>query len=386
MTGSHPNNQASSVRNFLELFLPAVIKNDKTADLLNHDAFYDKSLLIVAVILISVFAVIIGNAYFYSIAPPDHLQLVLVNAALSVSCLLLLLATSRLWAKTDKFYANGYALAVLISLIGNIYLSGFSWDSPYIPLLIFIPVWAFLLCSPRAAVIFCLILSAFFVVIYFFSATSNFQAPQIFTSDDLNQTKLSVWIATLTLVAITIFTFQKNYVELSKQLSVERSHFAFEADHDGLTGLANRNLFYRRAAHALNITFEEHLMAGIIYIDLDGFKAINDNFGHQAGDAVLIQKAKSLKAAVRSSDTVARLGGDEFGVVLHAIAPNQSEMVIEKIRKAMNIPVEFEGKIFEVGCSIGVSLAQDNGKNIDDLIKHADEQMYLQKKQRAKKK
>lgn len=368
----------------IDYFIPEGIRQQRSVDHISHDAPYQKSVLILAVYLLSMVAIIGTVVFFYVLSPAEYIDLVLVNGVVSVLVFLVLLFAGKQLAQSDKFFANAYACAAFLSLLGNIYLTGFSWTSPYLPLILYIPVWAFLLCDNKSAVIWCLVTALAFILIYSVTV-SGFQAPDILPEKFDNLAQLVGWLGVLTLVGGSVFAFQLNYIELSKKLAVERSHYEFHAEHDALTGLANRKLFYNRAKKALDITFEEDLRAAIIYIDLDDFKSINDNYGHQAGDAVIVAKADSLRGAVRSSDTVARLGGDEFGIVLHAIKPDQSDKVLNKLKAAMEKPIEFEGNTFHVGCSIGIALAQDDGNDVDALIKHADEMMYKVKQAAAAK-
>ncbi len=149
------------------------------------------------------------------------------------------------------------------------------------------------------------------------------------------------------------------------------------ADHDALTGLLNRRLLEDRLEQALTLARRNDALVSVMLIDLDGFKAVNDQFGHLMGDYVLRTVAKRLRDCVRESDTVARLGGDEFVVVLAGQRlPEDASLVAEKILAALTEPVAAGGRRFEVGASIGISIYPRDGTTPEALLKHADAAMY----------
>jgi diguanylate cyclase (GGDEF)-like protein len=119
----------------------------------------------------------------------------------------------------------------------------------------------------------------------------------------------------------------------------------------------------------------------LLYIDLDGFKAVNDSQGHKAGDSLLKEAAARIKNNIRASDTSARLGGDEFAVILNSLnTPVTAEIVAKKILETLAEPIDINGRKNYIGASIGISLYPDNGRSSDELIQRADEAMYYVKK------
>ncbi len=150
---------------------------------------------------------------------------------------------------------------------------------------------------------------------------------------------------------------------------------------DQLTGLPNRALLFDRLNQAglRSLRYPEHQFA-LLFLDLDGFKAVNDTLGHAAGDQLLVHVAERLKDAIRESDTAARLGGDEFVVLLDDIAaPNDPPRVIERIQRVFGEPVLIDGHPVIVGASIGQALSADGFADVEDLLKDADEAMYAAK-------
>jgi len=153
------------------------------------------------------------------------------------------------------------------------------------------------------------------------------------------------------------------------------------AHHDPLTSLPNRQLFFDRFAQALRLAEREKRQAALLYVDLDRFKAVNDTYGHDAGDQLLIQVAMGFTAAVRRSDTVARLGGDEFVVMLPDVkASADVGEVAEKILKVAAAPFTFQGHVLDVGASVGIALYPADGQDEETLLALADEAMYRAKK------
>ena len=149
------------------------------------------------------------------------------------------------------------------------------------------------------------------------------------------------------------------------------------ADHDALTGLLNRRLLDDRLRQAINLARRNESTVAVMLIDLDGFKSVNDRFGHLTGDYVLRTVAKRFKDCVRESDTVARLGGDEFVLLLTGQrAAEASSVVAEKILGALAEPVAAGGRRFEIGASIGISCYPRDGATPEQLLKYADTAMY----------
>jgi diguanylate cyclase (GGDEF)-like protein len=154
------------------------------------------------------------------------------------------------------------------------------------------------------------------------------------------------------------------------------------ATHDALTGLPNRALLSDRFAVALELSRRTSNRLAVMMLDLDRFKAVNDSMGHDVGDKLLKAVGKRLKETVRKSDTVARIGGDEFVVLLPQI-PHAGEAArfAERILDAFREPFVFNGYRPQVTTSIGIAVYPEDGKNIERLLKSADNAMYRAKEQ-----
>lgn len=153
------------------------------------------------------------------------------------------------------------------------------------------------------------------------------------------------------------------------------------ANFDSLTGLANRLMFIDRVSHAIQMaTRRNKPILAVLFLDLDGFKAVNDAFGHEQGDALLQMMAQRIRSAVRTSDTVARLGGDEFAILLEGL-PNETavEPIVQKIIEQVSQPFEFHSAQAFITCSVGVSFFPSGGEDPDALVRNADRAMYASK-------
>ena len=149
---------------------------------------------------------------------------------------------------------------------------------------------------------------------------------------------------------------------------------------DPLTGLPNRRLLVDRVSMALVRARRDQSAMAVLYLDLDGFKEINDRLGHGAGDALLQMVAGRLSAAVREEDTVARLGGDEFVIVLHLSDGADAGQVASKLIAAVSQPYEIEGQAVSVTISAGVALYPVHGEDAETLMKSADLALYEAKR------
>lgn len=166
----------------------------------------------------------------------------------------------------------------------------------------------------------------------------------------------------------------------------EKERLEIMAYYDRLTGLPNRSLFFDRLQQVVAHCLREKNMAALLFIDLDGFKAVNDTLGHDAGDMVLKVVSDRLTGLVRKADTVARLGGDEFVIILSQINSEQDAVTMAQKTLAVvgqKIPLESgleSEKTAQVGASIGISFYPDNGVTIDELLVASDSAMYQSKR------
>jgi diguanylate cyclase (GGDEF)-like protein len=158
---------------------------------------------------------------------------------------------------------------------------------------------------------------------------------------------------------------------------------SYRCSHDHLTKLVNRAEFDKRLANALHKARHHGHQYALLYMDLDGFKAINDTYGHNAGDQVLTQLASCLRAAVRERDTLARLGGDEFGLLMENCSIEEAGGVARDLNAGVgNHSFIYDGYVLKLGVSIGVVGIDKHCQDITDVIRAADAACYLAKRER----
>lgn len=181
----------------------------------------------------------------------------------------------------------------------------------------------------------------------------------------------------------------KNYInelyKLNAELKEKEKTIEKLAYYDNLTGIPNRTLFYEIAEKMLENAKRNNNIMCLMFIDIDKFKRINDNYGHEAGDKAIIKVAEMLKKATRKNDIIARYGGDEFLVLLPQIKSyDDYKKVVSRIVNNKNNFVVLEGKEIKLSVSIGVSFYPDDGSTIDKLLVKADKEMYKIKRNKIK--
>jgi len=169
------------------------------------------------------------------------------------------------------------------------------------------------------------------------------------------------------------------YAAERKSLEMQMAH---KAMHDALTGLPNRTLFHDRLKHAVMRAKRHQSMLGVMFIDLDGFKPINDGLGHDVGDLLLKALGRRLQEGLRASDTAARFGGDEFMVLCEDVADEQHVISIaERLQAAVAEPFRIAGHDLAVSSSMGIVVSTGHEESADSLIRNADAAMYRAKRQ-----
>lgn len=188
----------------------------------------------------------------------------------------------------------------------------------------------------------------------------------------------------LTISAVTDNTGEiTHYISLFSDITEQKRkalRFEYLAHHDPLTGLPNRILFNERLSAAISLAHRHGNALGVLYLDLDGFKQINDTLGHGCGDQLLQQVAGRLTQCIRESDAVARLGGDEFVVLLNEVSGQGNvEEVARKIALSLRAPFNLAAKKTVISVSIGIALFPEHGTDNLTLLEKADAAMYKAK-------
>jgi diguanylate cyclase (GGDEF)-like protein/PAS domain S-box-containing protein len=179
------------------------------------------------------------------------------------------------------------------------------------------------------------------------------------------------------IVQVVDVTYLKD-VERRPTLAMEKAESL--ATHDFLTGLPNRVLLNDRIGNAILVAERKRSRVAVCVMDMDGFKAVNDSFGHLAGDAVLKEVAERFTSALRPYDSMARLGGDEF-VIMFPDATGQEDVrcILDRILKATTLPFEIGGGVIRPSFSLGVAFYPEHGKGVEELIRAADMALYASK-------
>jgi diguanylate cyclase (GGDEF)-like protein len=161
------------------------------------------------------------------------------------------------------------------------------------------------------------------------------------------------------------------------------SELFHKATHDSLTGISNRSLFYDRLRQMLSKASKENNNFGIISLDMDGLKEINDTYGHRAGDAAIKELALRISRTLNETDTVSRLGGDEFAIIASNVS-NRRDIIlmIQNIENEIIKMFEFEGNSIKLRASVGYALFSEDGIELEVLIEKADQSMYQVKRER----
>ncbi|MGM0523300.1 MAG: diguanylate cyclase domain-containing protein [Bacillota bacterium] len=187
-----------------------------------------------------------------------------------------------------------------------------------------------------------------------------------------------LWRTTLTPIfeEETVINIVGSSTDITEQKLLERE-LEKQANYDKLTDLPNRKLFFERLERMITETERDQKQFALLFVDLDGFKHINDQYGHRAGDDVLITVGKRLTESVRKSDTVARMGGDEFTIILRDTHDRDSlEEIVKKIHQRVKEAMRFGDCVCHVDSSVGIAIYPDDGLDSETLLKNADEMMY----------
>jgi diguanylate cyclase (GGDEF)-like protein len=195
----------------------------------------------------------------------------------------------------------------------------------------------------------------------------NFESANAFSDQDME-------IAQAIAAQVSVALYR---LMLEARLAKERAQFQHMAHHDFLTGLANRRLFLDSLNRSIARARRRNAQVGLLYVDMDDFKGINDCHGHAAGDFLLADIASRICGAIREGDLAARLGGDEFGVVLNDVTGHADTVAVgRKIGAALESAADFHGQLLSIHASIGAATYPEHAENAESLLRQADSRMY----------
>jgi diguanylate cyclase (GGDEF)-like protein len=198
---------------------------------------------------------------------------------------------------------------------------------------------------------------------------------------DLNLPLVITTACTSLLSLALILVFLADYFRREKERERSSERLLHMATHDALTGLPNRVLLADRFSHAGSRAQRSHSAFSVMFIDLNGFKQVNDTYGHEMGDELLKSVGVLLKECIREADTLSRISGDEFVILLEDTTWENAEKVAGKIQARLKQPLSVRGIQLNIGLSLGIAVYPEDGMTMNDLLKMADERMYSAKEQ-----
>jgi len=297
--------------------------------------------------------------------------------AFYAGCLVALKRTASL-----TLAGNLFGFGIFCGVTAAVAVTGGFQKSPFLQILLIVPLFVFLICGRRSGYLWTVAIIVTFSAFFALSQT-DIEIPDLASTAHQNVIVYAIWVVLCFSLMTCLAIFDGLNESLAQRIRIERDKFEHEAAHDLLTGLANRRTYHRVLAQSIEECRTSGTQLALLVIDLNGFKPINDRFGHHAGDFVLQIVAERLKNAVRTSDTVARLGGDEFSVILRAIKDQSVAVhVAKKIQDSFSEPVKFENNLLPLNASIGIASYPGDGQDPDALTRSADTAMYSAKQSR----
>ncbi|MEM9254315.1 MAG: GGDEF domain-containing protein [Pseudomonadota bacterium] len=360
---------------FLESLLPSGMRSNP-ADLM-------RSYVLVALTLFN-----IGSAVLALIVINWGLDLehnTWIAVALNGACVLVYSGILWLLGKTQNHRLCSNLLLIAISMIifTGVQITGGFMQSPILQVAVQIPITAFLLLGLREGMYWLLIASLICAASYASSVMGIGSIQMLQNQEVIDGMHTVLLFLMLLIIGGALVVYEIINGMLNRALSAEKDRFEHRASHDDLTGIANRFEFFRRLRTGLEEARDREHKVGVVYIDLDGFKPINDEHGHHVGDETLKAIAQRLTGILRLSDTTARLGGDEFALILPGIrVPEDIDAIMPKILQAIREPIQVENQELVVRGSCGVSIFPLHSQDYDELCRYADTAMYRAKEQR----
>lgn len=330
-----------------------------------------------AIVVGSIVYLVYGMLDFRFVPEPDRATIWLIRVtALTVPLAVFMLSKSRLFEQYRHALLAMIGFTAGVSLIAM--LSALSVDSAcnFYPGLILVTFYTYNFVGTRFIYAFVVDLSLLFIYNLVFGLLQYYPGWVLISHN--------FFIVSANLIGGLAGYFNEQQRRLlflrERELDEDRNQQMVRALHDRLTGLPNRELLSDRLESAMAIALRDHASYGGLFIDLDGFKAVNDKLGHQTGDRVLQIIAHRLKEAVRDSDTVARLSGDEFFIIARGIA-NKADAgrFCDKLLNAIRAPIPELSSNLILSASIGICLFPYPAMSAADIIRRADQAMYQAK-------
>lgn len=357
----------------IDSLIPASLKQD-------FYSFY-KARILVTIILIYALVFMAAIVWMYlapTIAPVGRYAGNIICSASLLGYVVCLL--NLRFREAYRSTAHAAIAITSLSVATGVFISGGPIQSPAITMSLLPSMMAFILLDKRGGLLWtCIIMTVHTLAVL--AHIAGVQFIQLLTADMLALQHLAHCLLAYSAMVGLMYAVETLNMRLKQERDAEHSRFEHLASHDPLTNLANRLQFDKNLNLAISRSHRNKKSFGLLMIDLDGFKPINDTLGHDAGDIVLQEISLRLRNTVRDIDTVARLGGDEFAIILEDLhTPENIVPVAEKILAALEKPIEQLTEHPVVGASIGITAYPDHAQDKKQLLKLADQTMYQAKK------
>jgi diguanylate cyclase (GGDEF)-like protein len=293
------------------------------------------------------------------------------------ACLVLFRVSGAFQVCGNLFVACAYFL-----MLTSVVISGGFSPSPSTQMMLVVPVYAFMLANLRSGTAWSISVSVTVVMLYL-AERHSVHFPQLVDAGFRPLASLIAWLTVLLVIVGSLLAYSRLGSYHEQALHSERNQLNYMAHHDPLTELPNRSYFLGRLARSVARARRRDENSALLYIDLDGFKPINDEHGHGIGDIVLRILAARLREVIRENDTVARMGGDEFAVILEDVRDREfAASVAQKLLQQLSEPVAIGGHSFAISGSVGIVMFPEQGSNVAQLCEQADQAMYRAKAKR----
>lgn len=356
----------------LDWFVPLSIRTDKAQRV--------RAYIVIGIILVNLLICVLSGFVVWFGTSLDQQAKLAGIAITAEGALLYALALASFRLRHSYLLAGNLAVtAVYVAVLSGVLLTGGYGVSPIMPLWIVVPVFVFPLAGLRSGIVWSIII--FLTMIVLLGAkTLGFNAWQLSDQETLDMIERVLPVVLCFMVVVALVIYERVNDRLKDWLQEERLRFAFKASHDSLTDLPNREEFFSRLDTSVREATHKQLQTALVYIDLDGFKPINDTYGHYAGDRVLKVTSQRLREVIRHTDIAARLGGDEFALILHSVQKRSDiDLALNKLLHTLAIPIDIDGRQVQVRASAGVALFPQDSRDPETLCRMADSAMYQAK-------
>lgn len=358
----------------LDWFIPLVIRTDKVQ---RTRAYILVGIVLLNMAICALMAVMLLTTSLSPLGMSVGVGVVLASAI--IYCV----ALSVFYRARSLVMAGNIAVfAIYLAVLAGILVTGGYGHSPFMALWIVVPVFVFPMAGSRSGIVWTAVV---FLTINVLMVAKKwgFSAWQLSDSATLQLLENALPIVLCFMVVSALVIYERVNLTLYQWLEEERIRFAFKASHDSLTDLPNREEFYTRLDTALREASQKKAQFALVYIDLDNFKPINDQYGHFAGDKVLKVTGQRLREVLRNTDIASRIGGDEFALILHGIQKRSDiDLAMNKMLYTLAIPIDVDGQDVVVNASAGVAIFPQDSRDMTALCRLADSAMYLAKEKR----